>query len=167
MTQNPTQSSGTPSQTSQSSGSSGSGSQPDPNTKLLEEIASLARSVKELAERSAPPPTGARDPVIPREVGFAYNILGSLLGRDGDFDVEDVLVAVTRSGSSLTFTDDLGDATAARVRARLNGVDKIDEFENVATGSTVKLSFDSAAIEGIELLDKLDGAVVALGRLEP
>jgi len=166
MTQNPTQSSGTPGPTSKGSGSSGSGSQPDSNTKLLEEIASLARSVKELAERSSPP-TGARDPVIPREVGFAYNILGSLLGRDGDFDVEDVLVAVTRSGSSLTFTDDLGDATAARVRARLNGVDKIEEFEALATGSTVKLSFDSATIEGIELLDKLDGAVVALGRLVP
>ena len=165
MTQNPTQSSGTSSHSSKSSASSGSGSQPDPNTKLLQEIASLTLAVKQLAERSAPPPVVAEDEAFQRQVDFAYTALGSMLGRGSTFESELHVVEVTRSHRSLTFVD-LHGARAARIRARVDDADTVTALDNLTNGTAVTITFDPEYIEGIEILDIPDGAVVALGRLQ-
>jgi hypothetical protein len=75
-------------------------------------------------------------------------------------------VPVKRESKALVFGD-LRGATAARVRARVRGVDEVATFDKLSNGDKVPLTFeDSQAIDGIEILESPDGAVVALGRLE-
>lgn len=171
MAQNAAQSSG--SQSSPTAAAPAQGAHVDENTKLLEQIASLVQSVKALAERSdssasgsQAPPTSTDDQIFQEQVGFAYSVLGSMLGRGKSFDAQVVIVPVKRESKSLVFGD-LRGATAARVRARVKGVDEVAALSDLVSGKPVQLAFeDSQAIDGIEILDAPDGAVVALGRLE-
>lgn len=171
MAQNAAQPSG--SQSKAAPASQGQGSQTDENTKLLEQIASLVESVKKLAERSDSPTSASQksttstdDQVFQDQVEFAYNVLGSMLGRGTIFDSQVLIVPVKRVSKALVF-EGLRGATAARVRARVNGVDEVAAFDHLVDGQKVPLAFeDSQAIDGIEILDSPDGAVVALGRLE-
>lgn len=165
MAQNATQPTGSQSKTSQVPASQTQASQSNENTELLKQIEVLARAVKQLAERSAPPPVEAEDEVFQRQVGFAYTALGSMLGRGSTFDSELPVVEVTRSRRSLTFVE-LHGAQAARVRARVDDVDTVTALDNLTNGTAVTIQFDPEDIEGIEILDIPNGAVVALGRLQ-
>jgi len=144
---------------------SSTSSQSDETAQLLREFVSLNRSIEKLVKGFAPDTAESADSVAQRDIEFAYKLLRNSLGRGADSDF--VVVAVTSKGTTLTFVGDVKNATAARVRGRVDGVAEVDTFSAISTGSTVTLSFDPAAVEGIELLDAPDGAVVAVGRLEP
>ena len=161
----------------QPSGSQNQAAKVDENTELLQQIAVLVEAVKELADQaaststptpvpqSAPPST--EDQVFQRQVGAAYNLLGTMLGRGTEFESQLVFAPVKRVRRELTFVD-LRGATAARVRARVDGVDEVADFDSLSNGAKVTLGYDAdQPIDGIELLDKPDGAVVAFGRIEP
>jgi hypothetical protein len=145
--------------------SGGSASQSGETTELLRQIAALASSVQRLAERSTTDASGP-DAESRARIAFAYTALGSLLGRGESFDDRLPEVDVERQRGALVFGD-LRGATAARVRARVHGVDELVELDSLSDGQKVALPFDDdQPIDGIELLDAPDGAVVAFGRLD-
>jgi hypothetical protein len=151
----------------------------DQQEQLLQQIAELTLSVKNLAEKPlsgvglAPADGGAAEPdggeVARRTAQFGYQLLGELMGRRrtpafGEPLLRAPRVTATRAGNTIQFTDDLRGATIAVVHAP--GVPEPEKA--TITDSQVQLTqiADDLPIEFILLKTAEDGEPVAIGKLE-
>lgn len=139
---------------------------------VLEQLVALTQSIKDLVrqntEPAEPPQTDSGDPAQRARVVFAYDFLGSVLGRRAPRVFQLRRVEVTRDGGGLTFND-LRDATAAKIRSDRNVVvdlnnlrDGVEERIDGNADPSKNITNDQR-IDSIILFNSPGGVPVAIG----
>jgi len=153
-----------------SSATTGASGSPPSDQAVEDLLAALTLRVQQATATAA---TAATAPVAPgasreitedvAKVTFAYNVLGSFLGRD-EFARVIPIAEVARNKREISFKQ-LYSATAAQVTLRGDITPIIEYVENLVAGkpATVAMSSDDQQIDSILLLESRHGAAVALG----
>lgn len=131
---------------------------------VLEQLVALTRSIKDLVERStepSQPQADIGDPAQRARVVFAYEFLGSVLGRRAPRVFQLRKVGVTRGFRELTFTG-LQGATAAKIRSNRNVVVELTELRDGAAVNIDPITSDER-IDSIVVFNVPGGVPVAIG----